>query len=208
MLNIAVFGSGRGSNFHAILDAIKSDKIPHTRIACIISNNSGAGILELAHENSLPAYHLSQKQFGSEEEFVNRMLALLRMHDVNFIALAGYMKLLPSRIIAEYRGRIVNIHPALLPKFGGRGMYGSRVHEAVLAAGETYSGATVHLVDEVFDHGAILLQKAVPVLANDSPESLAARVLQIEHEIYPEAIRQFALGRWGIPADTATATHP
>jgi phosphoribosylglycinamide formyltransferase-1 len=208
MLNVAVFGSGRGSNFHAILDAIKGGRVPHTRIACVISNNPSAGILGVAQANSLPAYHLSQKQFGTEEEFVDRMRALLHEHDVNFIALAGYMKLLPLRIIADYRGRIVNIHPALLPKFGGRGMYGSHVHEAVLAAGETHSGATVHLVDEVYDHGTILLQKTVPVLKNDSVESLAARVLQVEHEIYPEAIRQFALGHWSVPANNTAAVHP
>jgi len=205
MLTIAVFGSGRGSNFEAILTAMKRGTIPGARIACIISNNSSAGILQLALHNSLPAYHLSQKQFGTEQLFIDRMLAILREHEVNLIALAGYMKLLPSRVIAQYRNRIINIHPALLPKFGGKGMYGHHVHEAVIASGEKESGATVHMVDEVYDHGVIVLQKTVPVLPTDTPDSLAARILQVEHEIYPEAIRRLARGEFITPANAAAA---
>ena len=205
MLTIAVFGSGRGSNFEAILTAMNGGTIPGARIACVISNNSSAGILELAVHYSLPAYHLSQKHFGTEELFVDRMLAILRGHEVNLIALAGYMKLLPPVVVAQYRNRIINIHPALLPKFGGKGMYGHHVHEAVLAAGERESGATVHMVDEIFDHGTIVLQKAVPVLPDDTPDSLQARILQVEHEIYPEAIRRLARGEVPTPANAAAA---
>jgi phosphoribosylglycinamide formyltransferase-1 len=109
------------------------------------------------------------------------------------------MKLLHPRIIATYRQRIINIHPALLPKFGGKGMYGHHVHEAVIRAGECESGASVHFVDEVYDHGAVILQKEVPVLPDDTPEALAARVLTVEHELYPEVVRRFARGEVAVP---------
>ncbi len=194
MLNVAVFGSGRGSNFQAILQSIDAGRLPGVRIVLVISNNSGAGILELARARGIPGVHLSEKRFTDSQAFVDAMLALLRDHGATFIALAGYMKRVPSRVIAAYRGRIVNIHPALLPKFGGQGMYGIHVHEAVLAAHEPVSGATVHLVDEEYDRGPIVLQRTVPVHADDTPESLAARVLVIEHELYPEALRLFAEG--------------
>jgi phosphoribosylglycinamide formyltransferase-1 len=192
MLNIAVFGSGAGSNFRAILTAIQQGNIPGARISLVVSNNSGAGILGIARANALPAIHLSQKQFPDERSFADALLSALRNHGVNFVALAGYMKRVPPAVVAAYRNRIVNIHPALLPRFGGAGMYGIRVHEAVLASGETMSGATVHYVDEVYDHGPVVLQQNVPVLPGDTPESLAARVLATEHELYPAAIRQIA----------------
>ncbi len=192
MLNIAVLGSGRGSNFQAILGAIQQGRIPGGKICLVISNNSGAGILEIARNNSLPAVHLSQRQFPTEDEFVDALLSLLSAHGVNFIALAGYMKRIHPRVVDAYRRRIINIHPALLPRHGGPGMYGHHVHEAVIAAGERLSGATVHFVDEEYDHGSIVLQKSVSVAPDDTPETLAAKVLEIEHEIYPEAIRRLA----------------
>jgi phosphoribosylglycinamide formyltransferase-1 len=195
MLNIAVFGSGRGSNFKAVLDAIAARKISGARIALVVSNNSTAGILEIARGHGIPAMHLSQKQCGAEQAFETALLAELRAHDTGLVVLAGYMKRMPATVVAAYRHRIINIHPALLPEFGGQGMYGSRVHEAVLAAGKTVSGATVHLVDNEYDHGAIVLQEHIPVLPGDTPALLAGRVLQVEHRILPEAIRLFAEGR-------------
>lgn len=194
-LNIALFGSGRGSNFQAILKAIRSREIRNARIRVVISNNSNAGILELARAEDIPAEHISEKKFANETQFVNHLLATLRSYGVNFIVLAGYMKLVPQQIIHHFRNRIINIHPALLPKYGGQGMYGMRVHEAVIAAGERVTGVTVHLVDEEYDHGSIILQRRVPVQPGDTPETLAARVLQVEHELYPEAIRLFAEGK-------------
>jgi phosphoribosylglycinamide formyltransferase-1 len=194
-LNIAVFGSGRGSNFQAILTAMQQGKIPNAEIRIVISNNSTAGILEIARANGIPAEHISEKKFLSEQEFVEHLLATLRKHDVSFIVLAGYMKRVPQRIISEFRNRIINIHPALLPKFGGEGMFGMHVHEAVVAAKEQFSGATVHIVDEEYDHGAIVLQKKVEVAPDDTAETLAAKVLKIEHEIYPEALKMFAGGK-------------
>jgi phosphoribosylglycinamide formyltransferase 1 len=192
MLNIAVFGSGAGSNFMAILTAIQQGNIPSARISLVLSNNSGAGILGIARANALPAIHLSQKQFPDEQSFADAILSTLRVHGVNFIALAGYMKQVPPDVVAAYRNRIVNIHPALLPRFGGVGMYGMRVHEAVLASGEKMSGATVHYVDEEYDNGPVVLQQTVPVLPGDTPESLASRVLAAEHQLYPAAIGRIA----------------
>jgi phosphoribosylglycinamide formyltransferase-1 len=194
MMDIAVFGSGRGSNFQAILTAVQRGEIPGARIVLVISNNSSAGILATARAHDIPAMHLSQLLIPDEQEHVDAILAALNAHGVTFIVLAGYMKRLHPSIIAAYRNRIVNIHPALLPQFGGKGMHGMHVHEAVLAAGATESGATVHMVDEEYDHGAIVLQRRVPVLPGDTPETLAARVLIAEHEAYPAALRAIAAG--------------
>jgi phosphoribosylglycinamide formyltransferase-1 len=207
MLNIAVFGSGRGSNFRAILQALEAGTLPGARIACVISNNSAAGILDTARAHGIPALHLSAQSFPSDDAYVTSLLALLKSHGANLIVLAGYMKLLAPRLIEEFRGRILNIHPALLPRFGGKGMYGIHVHEAVLAAGENESGATVHLVDEVYDHGAVILQKRVPVLPGDTPDTLAARVLTAEHELLPEVLRRIARGEIAVPGLDAVPSH-
>ena len=192
MLHLAVLGSGRGSNFQAILRAIDGGRLPSTRVSLVISNNSDAGILALARSAGIPALHVSQKQFPTEEAFTDALLLELQHHDAELIVLAGYMKRIPSRIVREYRGRILNIHPALLPKFGGQGMYGHHVHEAVIAARETESGATVHVVDEEYDRGPIVLQRTIPVSPGETPETLAAKVLDVEHALYPDAIRQYA----------------
>ena len=201
-MNIAVFASGRGSNVEAILNAIQRGTLP-ARVVVLVSNKSGAGAIELARAHGIPAVHLSQQQFPGEEEYVERLLSVLSEHRADFIALAGYLKKIPSRVTERFRNRIVNIHPALLPKFGGHGMYGIHVHEAVLKAGEKISGATVHIVDEEYDRGAIVMQKAVNIAPGETPETLAARVLTIEHELYPEALRAFAEGRVEINGRTA-----
>jgi len=194
-LKIAVFTSGKGSNFKAILDAINSGSIRNAQIVLVISNNSGAGALVTAGEHNIPAFHISRKQFASDDAFNAAILADLKEHGANFIVLAGYMKLIAPCIIREFKSRILNIHPALLPAFGGTGMYGMHVHHAVIASGESFSGATVHIVDEHYDHGPIVLQKKVPVEKDDTPETLAAKVLKVEHEIYPAAVRLFADGK-------------
>jgi phosphoribosylglycinamide formyltransferase-1 len=207
MLNIAVFGSGRGSNFQAILDAIQAGTLRGARVVVVVSNNSDAGILNIARANGIPAMHMSRMQFKTEEDFELGILNLLKSYNVNFVALAGYMKHLSSKIINTYKNRVVNIHPALLPKFGGPGMYGMRVHEAVIAAGETKSGATVHMLDEEYDHGPIVMQQMIQVAPDDTAESLAAKVLKVEHQLYPEAIRLFAEGKIVFP-NTEVAVHP
>jgi len=207
MLQVAVLGSGRGSNFQAILSAIQRGDVSNVRVRVVISNNSGAGILEIALANAIPAVHVSQRMFPDEEVFVETLLETLQQYDVNFIVLAGYMKQLHPRVIDAFRDRIINIHPALLPKYGGKGMYGMHVHEAVVAQNERVSGATVHLVDEEFDHGAIVLQKQIPIEPGDTAQGVAAKVLQVEHEIYPQALRLFAEGRISVTGRTVTVTN-
>ena len=194
-LNIAVLASGKGSNLKAILDAVRAGTICHARVCLIISNNPDAGALQIALANGIPSLHLNRQQFQSDEAFNKALLSAFSQHGINFIALAGYLKKIHPSIIQAYRNRIINVHPALLPSFGGPGMYGKFVHEAVIKSKAPISGATVHIVDELYDHGAIILQKSVPVAPDDTPETLAARVSRIEHEIYPEAIRLFAEGK-------------
>jgi phosphoribosylglycinamide formyltransferase-1 len=207
MLNIAVFASGKGSNLRAILGAIEAGKIPAAHVVLVLSNNSDSGALMVARENSVAAVHLSRKQFASDSEFNQAMLSTLDEHRVGFIALAGYMKKLDASIIKRYRNRIVNIHPALLPKYGGSGMYGMHVHEAVIAAKERISGASVHIVDEEYDRGPIVLQRSVPVDKDETAESLAAKVLEVEHQLYPEAIRLFAEGRVKVDGQHVTISN-
>jgi formyltetrahydrofolate-dependent phosphoribosylglycinamide formyltransferase len=151
--------------------------------------------LEIARANDIPAVHFDQKQFASEDEFTEALLLTLGEHAVNFIVLAGYLKKLSAGIIRRFRNRIVNIHPGLLPAFGGNGMYGLRVHQAVLASRARVSGASVHIVDEEYDHGPVILQRTVEVAENETPETLAEKILKIEHQLYPEAIRLFAEGK-------------
>ena len=191
MLSIAVFASGRGSNFHALADALSRKKV-NARIVVLISNNSDAGAIALARSLQIPALHLSQKQFPSQDAFTNEVLASLDSYGADFIVLAGFMKKLDPRIIRRFRNKIINVHPALLPAFGGQGMYGHHVHEAVIAQHVKRSGATVHIVDEEFDRGPIVLQESIPVEDDDSPDSLAEKILAIEHRILPRAVELFA----------------
>ncbi|HTK81035.1 MAG TPA: phosphoribosylglycinamide formyltransferase [Bacteroidota bacterium] len=195
MLNIAVFASGQGSNFRAIQEAILAGNVRNATIVLVISNNSDAGALELARSYGIPAVHCSRKQFQGDEEFTTKLSKILEQHGANFIVLAGYMKKIDSSLIRRYKNRMLNIHPALLPAFGGAGMYGMHVHEAVLAQRATVTGATVHIVDEEYDRGPIVLQREVNVSPDDTPESLSKKVLRIEHELYPEAVRLFAEGQ-------------
>jgi phosphoribosylglycinamide formyltransferase-1 len=204
-MNIAVFASGRGSNFQAILNAIDTGFLP-ARITVLISNKSDAGAFEIAHKHNIPAQHLSQKMFSSEEALADAMLEVLEKHNTEFIALSGYLKKIPAQVIRQYRNRIINIHPALLPSFGGAGMYGRYVHEAVIARGEKVSGASVHLVDEEYDRGPIIVQKSLNIAPDDTPDSLAAKILKIEHEIFPLALKAFAEGRVKIEGRKAWIT--
>ena len=179
----------------AILDAIDSGFIPDAQIALVISNNSDSGALEIARSRSIPGLHLSRKQFDSDDSFVRTLLSRLEEHRVNFIVLAGYMKRIPAAIVQAFRDRIINIHPALLPSFGGPGMYGRFVHEAVIRSGVSFSGATVHVVDEEYDRGRIILQRSISLDQGETPDTLAAKISSIEHELYPEAIRLIAEGK-------------
>lgn len=183
----AVFASGGGSNFQALIDRIASKDL-HATIALCISNNSAAGALERAQIVGIPTLHCTQSQFTDPAAYTRALLAALKNNNIEYIILAGYMKMIPREVIATYRNRIVNIHPALLPAFGGKGMYGHYVHEAVIAYGARITGVTVHLVDEEYDHGSILMQQSCQVLDTDTPQSLAARVLAVEHDTYWRAI--------------------
>lgn len=193
-IRLAIFASGRGSNFEAILSNIISKKL-NAHIVAVISNNSQSGALETALTHNIPAFHVSQKQFATESDFSKHLLEILKQAQTDLIVLAGYMKKISSEIINEYKNRILNIHPALLPSFGGKGLYGHYVHEAVLAYGCKVSGVTVHLVDDGYDTGPPILQKCVPVLEDDTADTLAARVLKEEHKIYSQAIQLFAMDR-------------
>jgi formyltetrahydrofolate-dependent phosphoribosylglycinamide formyltransferase len=189
-MNIAIFASGRGSNFQAILSAIDADLLP-ARVTVLISNKSDAPALDIARARKIQTSHLSQKMFPSEEALAEAMLNVLSQQKAELLVLAGYLKKIPLQVVRRYRNRIVNIHPALLPSFGGAGMYGHFVHEAVIASGMKVSGATVHLVDEEYDRGPIVMQRTVEIIQKDTPDLLAAKVLKIEHEIYPLVLKAF-----------------
>jgi formyltetrahydrofolate-dependent phosphoribosylglycinamide formyltransferase len=181
----AVLASGGGTNFQALLDHQKPGGA--WSIVLLVTDRDDAGAIDRAAAASVPSAVIPTK--GRERAVVAReMLQLLARHRIDLILLAGYVKLVPPEVVARYRGRMLNIHPALLPAFGGKGMYGKHVHAAVLASGSRESGATVHFVDEVYDQGTIVGQRRVPVLESDTPEALAARVLEVEHELYPAAV--------------------
>ncbi len=184
----AIFLSGKGSNFVSILDAISAGKL-YAEVVLLITNNPEAGGLKVALDHKIPTAVIDRGSYVSGEQFSTEMLALLRANEVDLIVLAGYMRKIPPAVIKAYPKRMVNIHPALLPKFGGKGMYGHYVHEAVIASNELESGATVHYVDEIYDNGAIIGQKKIKINPNETPESLAARVLEIEHQFYPEILQ-------------------
>ena len=185
---IAVLASGRGSNLQAIIDHF--DNLARERIARVVlvaSNRPDSPALVRAATASIDIAPFSADDDGSE------LLDLLRQFRIDLVVLAGYLKRIPPRVIREYAGRVVNIHPALLPAFGGEGMYGARVHEAVIASGAEETGVTVHLVDDDYDRGPIIAQWRVRVDKSDTPETLAARVLNVEHIIYPRAVEMVAI---------------
>ena len=182
-VQIAVLASGRGSNLQALLDTLEPASSPG-RIALVVSNGADAGALSVARAAGVVA-----ETIGRDGQDSDTLLDHLRAHDIGLIVLAGFLKRVPDAVIAAYRGRVINIHPALLPAFGGPGMYGRRVHEAVLASGARVSGATVHAVDEVYDRGPILAQWPVPVRPGDTPETLAERVLHVEHLLLPAVVQ-------------------
>jgi formyltetrahydrofolate-dependent phosphoribosylglycinamide formyltransferase len=190
-MRVAVAVSGRGSNLEALLRALGPDA--PARVVLVVSNRADAGGLARALEHGVPGELLR------DAADANEWLELLRHHRVDLLVLAGYLKLVPAPVVARYRDRILNIHPALLPTFGGPGMYGLRVHQAVLASGARESGATVHLVNEVYDRGRILAQTRVPVLPGDTPDTLAARVLEAEHRLLPAVVLAAAAAGHPVP---------
>lgn len=187
---IAVLASGGGSNLHAIFEHLESrGGDPSRWIRLVASDRAEAGALERARSRGIESLHLDATARG------DGLADVLHSRSIDLVVLAGYLRLVPEAVTTAWRGRIVNVHPALLPSFGGRGMYGRRVHEAVLASGARVSGVTVHFVDSRYDQGPIIAQWPVPVYRADTPDSLAQRVLAVEHQLYPRVIEQVARGR-------------
>jgi len=193
-MRLAVFASGGGSNFGAMLKARDAGRLDAEPVL-LVTDRPGVGAIEKAEAHGVPVVVLPPAQFESEDAFADALLDQLQRRGATHVALAGYLKKVPARVVQAFRHRMLNVHPALLPSFGGKGLYGERVHQAVLDHGCRVSGATVHLVDEEYDTGPIVLQEPVPVLPDDTPRSLAARVLLVEHRIYPLALQLFATGR-------------
>ena len=195
MLKIAVLVSGGGTNLQAILDAIDNGTITNAKVEVVISNNKNAYALERAKKHGIENFCISPKDFASREEFNDVFLEKLNSYNVDLVVLAGFLVVIPEKMIQAYRNRIINIHPSLIPSFCGTGYYGLKVHEGVLARGVKVTGATVHFVDEGTDTGPIILQKAVEVEQGDTPEVLQRRVMeQAEWVIMPKAIDLIANG--------------
>jgi len=189
-LKIAFMASGNGTLFETLATKCQSGEL-NADVVLLISSDANAPVMQRAERLQVPRVALERKQFATSVEFANVMLGVLREHGASFICLAGYLKLVPPEVVRAFHHRMLNIHPALLPAFGGKGMYGRRVHEAVVNRGVRVSGATVHVVDEQFDHGPVVLQRAVFVKQDDTPDTLAERVHVIEHDLYTDAVRLF-----------------
>ena len=193
MLNVCVCVSGGGTNLQAIIDAIDAGTITNTEIVRVISNNKGVFALERAQKHGIDALAVSPKDYETRELFNEALLAAIEEVEPDLIVLAGFLVVIPAKMIQKYRNRIINIHPSLIPSFCGTGYYGLKVHEAALERGVKVTGATVHFVDEGTDTGPIILQKAVEVLPDDTPKSLQQRVMeQAEWKILPQAINMIA----------------
>ncbi|MCR5688439.1 MAG: phosphoribosylglycinamide formyltransferase [Lachnospiraceae bacterium] len=199
MLKIAVLVSGGGTNLQAIIDSAEAGKLPGVSIDCVISNKAGAYALERAKEHGIHSECISPKDFADMDAYGSYMADFLAKRDIGLVVLAGFLVVLPPVFIRAFAGRVINIHPSLIPSFCGDGFYGLKVHEAALARGVKVTGATVHYVDEGTDTGPIILQKAVEVEEGDTPETLQKRVMeQAEWIILPKAIEMIAAGRQDI----------
>jgi len=182
--NIAIFASGSGSNAKKIMEHFEGH--PHIRVALVVTNRSGADVLAHAEAHNVPTLHVKKATFYETTEILENF----NKYSIDFLVLAGFLLLIPRYLVQSYPHHILNIHPALLPKFGGKGMYGMNVHRAVKAANETRTGMTIHWVNEQYDEGGILFQASCPVHPQDQPEDIAKRVLQLEHRHYAEVIEQ------------------
>ena len=205
-LPLGVLISGEGTTLEALAETIAGGHL-HARICIVISDRPHAPGVERARRRGLPTSVIPYRG-ASEAEWVNALDAALHATSVELVVLAGFLAILPTPFLERWRGRVINVHPSLLPQYGGRGMYGRRIHEAVLAAGETESGATVHLVTEALDHGPVLLQSRVPVRIDDTPDLLRDRIRPVERELLFEAIRNFSDGLWPLPFTPSTEPEP
>ena len=200
---VLVSGHGRGSNLQALMDGCNDGRI-NGSIALVIGTRTDAPALGRARIGNISTGVVSPKKFERDDDsYGDAILTLLKNADIDLICLAGYMRVLPGSVVRAFAGRVLNIHPSLLPKYGGRGMFGEHVHRAVIEAGETESGCTVHFVDDGYDTGPVALQSTVPVEPDDTPETLAARILPVEHATYVKAVSLFAEGRLTPKSDHA-----
>lgn len=190
MKNLVIFASGNGSNAQNIIEYFNSTSSEESsaKVVRVICNRTNAYVLERAAKLGVPTSVITKEELS---EGPQGLLEILEKDSTDLIILAGYLLKIPDEVIAGYRGRIINIHPSLLPAYGGKGMYGNRVHEAVIAAGERVSGITIHLVDENYDSGKILFQAECPLLENDTPETLAGRIHKLEHTHFPHIIEEY-----------------
>lgn len=187
MINVAVFASGAGSNAARIIGHFSGHAT--IRISLVVTNNPAAGVVAVAKAGNIPVLYLSKEPFFKGNAYLEELMAA----DIQWIVLAGFLWKVPKLLVKHYAGRIINIHPALLPKYGGKGMYGRHVHEAVLAAGDDASGITIHFVDEHYDHGEAIFQATCPVYTSDTPESLAQRIHELEHLHFAPTIEDVIL---------------
>lgn len=188
-MRISVLVSGGGTDLQSIIDAVEDGSLPNVKICQVIASRPDAYALERARKHDIPALVLSKKEYADEKDLMDQLTLMLDREQTDLVVLAGYLQILSGRVLEKYSGKIINIHPSLLPKYGGKDCYGMRVHRMVIESGDKESGATVHYVDEGIDSGKIILQKRVPVLEGDSAEDLQKRVLELEHKMLPEAIR-------------------
>ena len=185
--NIAIFASGKGTNAENIINYFSGNK--DIKVKIVMANKADAFVLERAHRLGIPTLYINREQWAD----ATHILTLLHEQQIDFIVLAGFLARIPDALLHAYPNRIVNIHPSLLPKFGGKGMYGNKVHEAVVAAGETESGITIHYLNEHYDEGQIIAQYRCPVMPNDTPQDVATRVHALEYEYYPKVIEQLLI---------------
>jgi len=194
ILNVGVLVSGNGTNLQSIIDKSETGELP-ARVVVVISNKPDAYALQRAKNHSIPSYVVRPRDFVDQVSYEQKMIDILNTHKVELVVLAGFMKILSSHFVQAFRGRIINIHPSLIPSFCGKDFYGIKVHQAVIDYGVKVTGATVHFVDENVDAGPIIIQRTVEVKDSDTAETIALKVHQIEHEILSEAITLFAQGR-------------
>jgi phosphoribosylglycinamide formyltransferase-1 len=189
--NIAVLASGNGSNLGALINAVNSGKIKNATIALVVSNQKDAYALTRAGNAEISAVYIQRSLFNSDEEYDLFLINKLNEYQIDLVLLAGYLRIITSPFLKAFENRILNIHPSLLPDFGGKGMYGMKVHQAVINSKSPKSGCTVHLVTKEIDGGPVLAQASVCVTSDDTPETLAAKVLEEEHKLYPKAVNEF-----------------
>lgn len=206
-LNVSFLASHNGTNMRAIVAACRAGTLDVTP-TILVSNNADSGAMIWARQNDIPAYHISATSEGSEAGADAAIAAALRRHNTDLVVMAGYMRKLDGETLRAFTNRILNVHPALLPKYGGKGMYGKYVHEAVLESGDTESGVTIHLVDGEYDHGPVVVQKKVKVEPGDTVQTLTARVQAKEQELFPETLRRIVNGEINLDALVETHSTP